>query len=419
MLVPVKSVILTSVVLSTATALDINFNIPHSIGTGLSTVATGLMTYYTGNNPGEPVGTFSYPYYWWEAGAAWGSMLDYWYYTGDTTYNAELQKSLIHQVGTNLDYMPSNQTHSEGNDDQGFWGIAVMAAAEKNFPVDPSQPQWIDLAKAVFKDLSSRWDPETCGGGLRWQIYEFNNGYNYKNTVSNGCLFHLASRLYRYTGDSYYASWAEKTWDWVTDMNLIQTNVTDWRVRDGGTTTSECTQISPQRWTYNAGLFLAGSAFMYNTSGDAKWLDRANHLWEGSKVFFVNDLIMYEGSCQLSNRCNNDQRSFKGIFSRFLGLTAMFVPSLKNDIMLRLETTAPAILSSCTGGRDGVTCGLDWTKGGWDGYYGLGEQISALETLQNRLVFTRPPPSTAAQIKAVGLSVASLGPRAIDDEYTF
>lgn len=400
MWVPLRITFLAPMMLSITFALQIDFDVSSSIGDGLATIAKGLMDYYTGDTPGQTVGTFSYPYYWWEAGAAWGSLLDYWYYTGDDTYNADLKESLIHQIGTNNDYMPENQTHTEGNDDQGFWGIAVMAAAEKDFPQDPSQPQWIDLAKNVFNDLSSRWDTSSCGGGLRWQIYSWNNGYNYKNSVSNGCLFHLAARLSRYTGDSSYSDWAEKTWDWVTGMDFIQTNVSDWRVRDGGTIESDCQNITPQRWTYNAGLYLAGAAYMYNATGDVKWQYRAERLWEGAKVFFVNDKIMYEGSCQVSNRCNNDQRSFKGIFSRFLGLTAMLVPSLMNDIMLHLETTAPGVLSSCTGGRDGVTCGLDWTKGSWDGYFGLGEQLSALETLQNRLVFTRPPPLTEAQVMA-------------------
>lgn len=385
--------------LCTALALDINFDDSSSIGTGLAAIADGLMHYYPGNLPGQTVGMFCNPYYWWEAGAAWGSLIDYWYYTGDETYNQDVKDSLLHQVSPTYDYMPENQTHSEGNDDQGFWGIAVMAAAEKGFPNTPSEPQWAELAKSVFSSMSSRWDTDNCGGGLRWQIYSWNNGYNYKNSVSNGCLFHLAARLARFTGESAYVEWADMVWNWMTDNQLIETSTDDWRVRDGASIESDCKTISPQRWTYNAGLFLSGSAFMYNHTGDSKWLDRANHLWEGSKVFFINDEIMYEGSCQISNRCNTDQRSFKGIFSRFLGLTAMLVPILKNDIMLHLQTTAPGILASCTGGSDNVTCGLDWSMSKWDGYFGLGEQISALEALQNRLVFTRPPPPTAVEIK--------------------
>lgn len=41
-----------------------------------------------------------------------GEMVEYWYYTGDTTYNAEVKQALLHQVGDNNDYMPANQTKS-------------------------------------------------------------------------------------------------------------------------------------------------------------------------------------------------------------------------------------------------------------------------------------------------------------------
>lgn len=48
-----------------------------------------------------------------------GSLIDYWYYTGDTTYNNMTSEALIHQAGPNHDYLPQNQTLGMGNDDQG------------------------------------------------------------------------------------------------------------------------------------------------------------------------------------------------------------------------------------------------------------------------------------------------------------
>lgn len=397
MKVPLLTIIAaTETLVYTAHALTIDFENSESIQTGLATVAKGLMDYYIGNSPGSSFGEISAPYHWWEAGMAWGSILDYWYYTGDETYNTELSRSLLHRAGENWDSAARNHTRDEGNDDQGFWGITAMAAAEKNFPhPDPNSPQWLHLAQNVFDTLVSRWDSENCDGGLRWQIYSANNGYTYKNSAANGCLFHLASRLYRFTGNETYAQWATKTWDWVVDKQFIETNTTDWRVRDGASVADNCQAVDPRRWTYNAGFFLAGSAFMYNATGDTQWLTKADHLWEGAKVFFSEDKIMYESSCQTPNQCNRDQGSFKAIFSRFLGLTAVLAPSLKTEIMLRLQTTAPAVLSSCAGGPDGTACGFDWTKGSWDGVRGLGEQMSALEALQNLLVFTRPGPLTS------------------------
>ena len=84
-----------------------------SIKQAASTIAYGMMTYYTGNQTGQPVGLLPNPYYWWEAGAMFGQMIEYWYYTGDTTYNAVVTQGLLAQVGPDNDYMPPNQTKTE------------------------------------------------------------------------------------------------------------------------------------------------------------------------------------------------------------------------------------------------------------------------------------------------------------------
>ena len=120
--------------------------------------------------------------------------------------------------------MPANQTASEGNDDQAEWALAAMTAAEIKFPnPPPDQLQWLALAQAVFNEQIRRWDETTCNGGLRWQINLFNTGYKYKNSISNGCLFHLAARLARYTGDSMYVVWAEKIYNWMNDTGMLKT----------------------------------------------------------------------------------------------------------------------------------------------------------------------------------------------------
>lgn len=46
-------------------------------------------------------------------------MMDYWYYTNDTSYNDVVMQGMMFQVGPNKDYQPPNQTASLGNDDQG------------------------------------------------------------------------------------------------------------------------------------------------------------------------------------------------------------------------------------------------------------------------------------------------------------
>lgn len=221
-----------------------------------------MMKYYAGNQTGQIPGLLPGPYYWWEAGAMFGSLIDYWYYTGDTTYNAVTSQAMLFQVGPDNDYMPPNQTKSEGNDDQGFWGLAAMSAAEVNFPNPPAdQPQWLALAQAVFNSQALRWDVSTCGGGLRWQIFTFNNGYDYKNSISNGCFFNLAARLGAYTGNQTYIEWAEKTFTWVQSVGLLSDQ---YYIYDGSDDTLNCTELDHIQWTYNAGVFLLGAATMWN-----------------------------------------------------------------------------------------------------------------------------------------------------------
>ena len=84
-----------------------------SIKQAASTIAYDMMTYYTGNQTGQPVGLLPSPYYWWEAGAMFGQMIEYWYYTGDSTYNDVVTQGLLAQVGPDNDYMPPNQTKTE------------------------------------------------------------------------------------------------------------------------------------------------------------------------------------------------------------------------------------------------------------------------------------------------------------------
>ena len=169
--------------------------------------------------------------------------------------------------------MPLNQTSSEGNDDQAEWALAAMSAAEMKFPNPPSdQPQWLALAQAVFNEQTQRWDETSCNGGIRWQINLFSAGYKYKNSISNSCLFHLATRLARYTGDTTYSDWAEQIFDW---MNVTGTEITsrrlnsglitaDFSVYDGTWTTDNCTTKETTEWTYNTGHLLAGSAYLSN-----------------------------------------------------------------------------------------------------------------------------------------------------------
>jgi hypothetical protein len=166
---------------------------PDNIRTAASAVAWDMLQYYHGNESGNEVGILPGPppagdYYWWEAGAMWGTLIDYWFLTGDSTYNNLTIEAMQAQTGNHHDYQPTSVTLSLGNDDQGFWGLSAMLAAENNFPNPPEdRPGWLALAQGVF---NTQADPDrhddTCGGGMRWQIPLTNIGYDYKNSTFTG-----------------------------------------------------------------------------------------------------------------------------------------------------------------------------------------------------------------------------------------
>jgi mannan endo-1,6-alpha-mannosidase len=100
---------------------------------------------------------------------------------------------------------------------------------------------------------------------------------------------------------------------------------------------------------------------------------------------------MFEAGCERNPRgspgsCNVDQRSFKAYLSRWLAATSILAPWTSDIIVPLLRDSALAAAQSCSGGTDGVTCGHRWWVEGWDGDYGVGEQMSALEVIQSNLI---------------------------------
>ncbi|THC97114.1 hypothetical protein EYZ11_003432 [Aspergillus tanneri] len=354
-----------------------------SIDLDLKSKASGMLKYYTGYRPGDVPGNLPDPYYWWEAGAMFNAMVEYWYYTGDAQWNEITTQALLHQAGPGADFMPANQTRTLGNDDQAFWGLAAMSAAEVKFPDPPKdEPQWLALAQAVFNKQYPRWDNTTCGGGLKWQIFTFNNGYNYKNTVSNGCFFNLASRLAVYTGNRTYAEWAEKTWDWVYNTGLISK---DYHFYDGTDDKGNCTELNHDQWTYNTGLFLLGAAHMYHFTDKSEiWKTRLEKIIKGLDVFFLRN-VMSERACEPIGSCNVDQRSFKAYLSRWMSHTIQIAPFTYDLLMPKLRASAEAAALQCNGPDN--ACGLRWYRNdSFDGSTGVGEQMAALDIIQGHLV---------------------------------
>jgi mannan endo-1,6-alpha-mannosidase len=247
---------------SNVLAIDLDVNDAGSIRDAAKTIASSIVDRY--HNSSDIPGLFGNPYYFWEGGLAWDSLINYWYQTGDDSYNDIVSEALHFQLGENNDYLPANQTKSEGNDDQTFWALAAMTAAEYSFPsevLSDLNTTWADIAINIFNSQAARWDDETCNGGLRWQIFSFNSGYDYKNSASNGNFYQLASRLTRFTGNSTYENWSSRVLEWSLASGLISE---DFAVYDGFGTTTNCSDVNHIQWSAYAGSYLAGASYAYN-----------------------------------------------------------------------------------------------------------------------------------------------------------
>ena len=202
----------------------------------------------------------------WERSVLFSVMMRYWALTGDDSHNDAVSEGMYWVRGDNDDYMPANYSSYLGNDDQLNWGLAAMMAAEVDFPQKSSMPSWATLAENVWNSVSSRWDDDSCDGGLRWQIWAYQSGYGYKNAASNGGLFELSARLAHYTKNQTYSDWAEKIWDWSATTPLLKEK--KWNIADTTSCEKNCSDHGDYQWTFNYGLYMSGAAYMYNVVSD-------------------------------------------------------------------------------------------------------------------------------------------------------
>jgi mannan endo-1,6-alpha-mannosidase len=247
-------------------ALDLDTGNQDSIKSAAKTLAGGIIAAYNKSlEATQTPGIFGEPHYWWQAGTTFNALLEYSKLTGDSQYDSLISEALLHQRGENNDYMPANASTELGNEEQSTWALAALTAAENGFQ-KPKDAAWVDYAITVAEQQAERFEVEqkgngTCGGGLRWQIFPFLEGYDYKDARSNANFFLLAARLGRFTGNQTYNQWAEASYLWAKEIGLI---TDDFAVFDGAGVTSNCSEINKIQWTYTLAVYTEGSAVLYN-----------------------------------------------------------------------------------------------------------------------------------------------------------
>ncbi|KAF2746638.1 glycoside hydrolase family 76 protein [Sporormia fimetaria CBS 119925] len=362
-------------------AIDLDVTNDSSIKDAASKIAGGIAAQYKSvlEESGVP-GLFNDPHYWWQFGYTFNTLIEYAHLTGDNQYNDMTKEALLFQIGDLDAFMPPNQTRNLGNEDQAFWGLASLTAAEVGWE-NPEGKKWIDLATNVFNTQVERWNPEeTCGGGLRWQIFPFNKGYNYMSSMTNGMFFLLSARLAKITGNETYSEWATKSYDWARSAELISEEYSVW---DGTDADSNCSEINKLQWSYPRGVYLEGSAILYNMTEDDKWKE-ATEGFAQTELFVEEEAgVIIEPACEWNEKCNVDQRAYKGIFARSLARAAVSAPFLAETSNKILQASAEKAAERCDGEGEELECEFTWADG-QEGF-GLGENTNALQVIQGLL----------------------------------
>ena len=135
--------------------------------------------------------------------------------------------------------------------------------------------------------------------------------------------------------------------------------------------------------------------------------------------------VLYEVACETNGKCNVDQLSFKAYLSRWMAATTKVADWTSNQLMPIIQASASAAAQQCSGGDNGRMCGLRWTQGStWDGTYGVGQQMAALEVIQSNLIskvagpVTNSTGGTSQGDPSAGTSSSSQEPQGLTDKIT-
>ena len=218
-------------------------------------------------------------------------------------------------------------------------------------------------------------------------------GFDYKSTITNAGFFQLAARLARYSGNATFAAWADKSWDWMQAIGII--DPASFAVYDGAGDAKNCSEVNRAQWSYNVAAAVHGAAAMWNRTRDVAWRNRTAGIVAGAAGTFFGPFpnatgVMYERICETADRCDNDQRSFKAYVARWFAKASVMCPEVSFAVRPLLKASAEGAAKSCTGEK-GTTCGTKWYTGAWDRTKGPAQQMAALEVIQSLLVETGSP----------------------------
>ena len=228
----------------------------------------------------------------------------------------------------------------------------------------------------IFYNLASRgWDTRLCGGGMNWNP----RLTPYKNAITNQLFISASVGMYLYfpgdtnsspymvantsahglnpapAHDPKYLQAAVDGYAWLNSSNMTNVmglyvdgyHIKDWSSHNR-TGTGNCDERNEMIYTYNQGVILSGLRGLWESTGDARYLEDGHQLVQNvlkaTGWDFDHDQVLdndkydsnntdwaglgragiLEELCDHAGKCSQDAQTFKGIY--FLHLTQFCEP---------------------------------------------------------------------------------------------
>jgi predicted alpha-1,6-mannanase (GH76 family) len=269
----------------------------------------------------------------WQAALSLMATMDYMKGTGSRAYLRDLANTYHahHSNGQFVDHY---------YDDDGWWVLTWVKAYELT-----GNQAYLAQAKSIFTAVTKGWSA-TCGGGVLWKQHK-----PYKNAITNLEFLRGAVLLHDLTpGDSYYANWAVREWNWFAASGMLTSSHL---VVDG---LHNCKPVLTwTKWTYNQGMLIGGLALLSGMTGQSSLLARAEQV--AHAVMHSPKLsphgILREPCAPLA--CGKDAPEFKGVFMQNLYL--LYQRTGNPAYRTYMHRNAVAMLTHDTRGK---LFGLSW-----------------------------------------------------------
>lgn len=177
------------------------------------------------------------------------------------------------------DYIMKLKPGERYYDDNEWIGITALDAYARK-----KQKSDLELGKAMYDFMMTGYD-EVLGGGIYWKEGDKNS----KNTCSNGPGALVSLQMYQATKDKAYLDTALKIYNWTnqklqTPSNLYYDNI---QTKDG--------KAVGQIFSYNTGTMLQSNVYLYEITGDKKYLREANAIADSSLSYFYGKVKFRDG----------------------------------------------------------------------------------------------------------------------------